>query len=147
MWRTLKKWLFFTNIDLIFFTTGVPDTNNTSTTRTTRMRHKCDMGDTSETRAIQVRHEWYTKDTSVTRVLHEQHKFDTYFHKHIFTSPPLALYLLYGKWKIIRRGKISFQELFFGNASFPCQNAFEKCTTKTELCKNKSYIKKLYTRL
>ena len=27
------------------------------------------------------------------------------------------------------------------------QNAFEKCTTKTELCNGKSYIKDLYTRL
>ena len=35
----------------------------------------------------------------------------------------------------------------FGNASIPCQNAFENCTTKTELCNGKSYIKKLYTRL
>ena len=35
----------------------------------------------------------------------------------------------------------------FGNASFPCQNAFEKCTTKTELCNPKKCIKKLYTRL
>ena len=31
--------------------------------------------------------------------------------------------------------------------SFLCQNAFEKCTTKTELCSGKSYIKMLYTRL
>ena len=30
--------------------------------------------------------------------------------------------------------------------SFLCQNAFEKCTTKTELCSGKSYIKMLYTR-
>ena len=39
------------------------------------------------------------------------------------------------------------EELPFGNASFPCKNAFEICTTKTELCNGKSYIKKLYTRL
>ena len=37
-------------------------------------------------------------------------------------------------------------ELPFGNAFFPCQNAFEKCTTKTKLCNRESYIKKLYTR-
>ena len=43
--------------------------------------------------------------------------------------------------------KVSFVELPFGNAPFPCQNAFEKCTTKTELCNGKSYIKKLHTRL
>ena len=35
----------------------------------------------------------------------------------------------------------------FENASFQCQNGFEKCTTKTELCDGKSYIEKLYTRL
>ena len=27
------------------------------------------------------------------------------------------------------------------------QNSFEKCTTKTELCNSKYYLKKLYTRL
>ena len=31
------------------------------------------------------------------------------------------------------------------NASLPCQDAFEKCTTKIELCNDKSYIKKLHT--
>ena len=35
----------------------------------------------------------------------------------------------------------------FGNFSFPYQNAFEKCTTKTELCNDKGYVRKLYTRL
>ena len=29
-----------------------------------------------------------------------------------------------------------------GNGLFPCQNAFEKSTPKTELCNGKSYIKK-----
>ena len=32
-------------------------------------------------------------------------------------------------------------------ASFPCQNAFEKCTTKTELWNGKTYFKTLCTRL
>ena len=35
----------------------------------------------------------------------------------------------------------------FGNASLPCENTVEKCTTKTEIYNDKSYIKKLYTRL
>ena len=35
----------------------------------------------------------------------------------------------------------------FGNASFQCQNAFEKCSTKTGLRNAKSHIKKFYTRL
>ena len=30
---------------------------------------------------------------------------------------------------------------------FPCQDAFEECTTKAEHCNGKSYIKNLYTRL
>ena len=38
-------------------------------------------------------------------------------------------------------------KLPFGYALFSFQNAFEKCTTKPELCHRKSYIKKLYTRL
>ena len=36
---------------------------------------------------------------------------------------------------------------FLQNALFPCQNALQKCTTKTELCNGKSYIKTLYARL
>ena len=35
----------------------------------------------------------------------------------------------------------------FGNALLTCQNVFEKCSTKSELCKGKNYIKKLYIRL
>ena len=35
----------------------------------------------------------------------------------------------------------------YGNASFPCQNAFLKCNTKTRLYNGKSYIKTLYTLL
>ena len=35
----------------------------------------------------------------------------------------------------------------FGHASFPRQNALEKCTKKTEIYNGKSYIKKLYARL
>ena len=31
----------------------------------------------------------------------------------------------------------------FGNASFPFQNEFKKCTAKTNLSNGKSYIKKL----
>ena len=35
----------------------------------------------------------------------------------------------------------------FEKASFSCQNAFKKCTRKTEPCNSKCYIKKLPTRL
>ena len=39
------------------------------------------------------------------------------------------------------------KKLFYRNNWCPCQNAFEKCSTNTELCNGKSYIKKLHTRL
>ena len=45
------------------------------------------------------------------------------------------------------QGEKQLHSTTFGNASFSCQNAFEKCTAKTELCNGKNYIKKLYTRL
>ena len=47
-----------------------------------------------------------------------------------FHAPILTIWQM----KFTRRGTISFEELSFGNISFPCQNAFETCTTKTELC-------------
>ena len=45
------------------------------------------------------------------------------------------------------QGGEQFHSKEIGNASFPCQNVIENCNPKTELCKGKSYIKKLYTRL
>ena len=41
----------------------MPDTSDTSATRTTQMQHECDISDTSATR---VRHECYTNDMSGT---------------------------------------------------------------------------------
>ena len=67
-------------------------------------------------------------DTSATLAIRERHKCDTSATR-------------------TTRGKISSYELPFGNASLPCQNPFKKCATKTKLFKDKSYIKKLYTRL
>ena len=61
-------------IDLVYFTTQVPDTSNTSATQTTRVQHECDTNDSSATR---VRHEWHECNTSLTRVLHERHECDT----------------------------------------------------------------------
>ena len=96
-----------TLMDLVLFTTRLPDTNDTSATRVKNF------------------------DFVTTRV-------KIYFH---------TLYLLYGKWKSMRRETISFWDLLFGNVYFPCQNAFKKCITKTKLFNEKGYIKKLYARL
>ena len=98
------------------------------------------------------RHECNTSDTSATRALHERQDCDmgeknlilittrvkTYFHIPIFTI-----------WqeKDYKERNNFILSTTFGNASFPCQNTFEKCSTKTRLCDGKSYIKKLYTRL
>ena len=124
-----------TLMDLVLFTTRVPGTSDTSATRVTRMRQECDTSNTSATRVPD------TNDTSATRVKNFDFvttRVKIYFH---------TLYLLYGKWKSIRRETISFWDLLFGNVYFPCQNAFKKCITKTKLFNEKSYIKKFYTRL
>ena len=84
------------------------------------------------------RHEWHGRHECkmraplVTRVWRAKH-----FHTLVFTI---------WQMKTIRRLTISFQELLFGNVSFPCQNAFKKCTTKTKLFNGKCYVNKLYTR-
>ena len=82
------------------------------------MQHERQECKASETR---VRHECYTNewDTSEKILI-----LITAQVKHIFTF----LYLLFGKWKITKR------EQFHSNASFPYQNAFEKCTAKIGLC-------------
>ena len=104
-----------------------------------------DTSDTSNTNATRVWHDWDTSDTSATRVPHEWKILVL-----IATRLKTCFYtviLLYDKWMTTRGGTISFEELPFGNALFPCQNAFKKCTTKTRLFNDKSYIEKLYTRL
>ena len=131
--------------DLVYFTTQVPGTSDTTATQATRVRHKRHEYDRIETRATRVQHE-------STSALHKRHECDTsekfWFWwrnkwKDIFT----LLYQRCGKWKIARKRTISLKELSFGNASFPCRNAFEKCTIKTELCNRESCMQKLYTRL
>ena len=91
---------------------------------TTRVRHKRDTSDTSATWTTRVWHECCPNYTNATRV--RNFNFDNYT---IFAP----LYLPYSKWKMTRTGKISFWELLFGNTFFLCQNAFEKCTPKSEL--------------
>lgn len=81
-------------MDLVYFTTPVPDTSDTSATRAIEVRYKCDTSDTSATRvrheqqksntsatqsATRVRHKCDKSATQVTQVRHErgtQKKFD-----------------------------------------------------------------------
>ena len=115
---------------------------NTSAIRATQVRHKWD---TSETRVLHKRHECYTSATPTTRVRHEWKILilittlvKTYFHTLIFII-----------WKVkdYKERNNFILRTIFENASFPCQNAFKKYTTKTKLFNGKSYIKTLYTRL
>ena len=105
-------------------------------------RHEYDTGPT------RARHEWRECNTNVIGALHEHTsekisilittRLKRYFHIPIFFVWQVKDY----------KGEEQFiLSTTFGNASFPCQNAFEKCTTKTRLCNGKSYIKNLYTRL
>ena len=105
-----------------------------------------------QTRATRMQHEWDTSDTSAPWVLHERHECDTsektlilittrvkpYFHIPIFTI-----------WQVkdYKERNNFILSTTFGNASFPCQNVFQKFNTKSELCNGKSYNKKLYSGL
>ena len=88
-------------------------------------------------------HEQHECDTSATRVknfdfdnnIFSHKKVKTYFHTATFTIWQVEDYKERNNF-ILRAN--------FGNALFPCQNAFEKCTTKTELLNGKSYIKNLH---
>ena len=88
-------------------------------TRMTRVRHKQHECNTSATR---VRHECYTNDTSATRV-------KTYFHTLIFTI-----------WQVkdYKEGNNFILSTTYWNVSFPCQNAFKKCTTKVKFLMEKA---------
>ena len=68
--------------DLVYFTTRVPDTSDTSATRATRVRHKCD---SSATRTTRVRRECYSNDTSAKRMRYFD--FDKETSENIFSHP------------------------------------------------------------
>ena len=122
------------------------DTSDTNARRVRLERYECDK---SETR---VRRECYTNDTSATRALHERHECDTSEKNLILITTRVKTYfhiLSFTLWQVkdYKKWNNFILSTTFGNPSFPYQNAFEKCTTKTRLCNGKSYIKKLYSRL
>ena len=112
-------------------------------TRARHERHKCDTSDTSATRVRherQVRHEWKIFD------------FDNCTSKNIFSHSSVyymaserlqgeeQFHSKYYLWKcLIPVPKC----VWLHQNAFDCQN----CTTKTEICNGKSYIKKLYASL
>ena len=109
----------------------MPDTSDTNATLATRVWHKWDTSDPSATQVLHERHEYDTNATRTTRVRHERKililmmtQVKTYFHIPIFTTWQVKDYKERNNF-ILRTN--------FGNALFPRQNAFEKCTTKTEL--------------
>ena len=89
-------------------------------------QHECDTSNMSD-----------TSDTSSTRV--KNFDFDNDANKNIFSRP----YISYmanqrSQWE---EQFLSFEELLFRNVSFPCQNVFEKCTTKLNFTMPKSISK------
>ena len=96
-------------------------------------QHKSNTNKTSETRATRVRHECYANNTSATRV--KNFDFDSDTSKNILLNP-----YIYCMATERLQGQEKFYELPFENTSFICVNAFKKCTTKTKLFNGKSYI-------
>ena len=81
--------------------------------------------------------ECYTNDTSATRVKKSiliTTRVKSYFHTPMFTI-----------WQVkdYKERNNFIQELPFGNALFPCKNAFVKCTTKAKhlIAKDMLYIR------
>ena len=130
-------------INLINFTIRVPDTSDTNAIWTMRVRYECYTNVTIATRATQARHTWGMSAAQTTRLRHKRKILvlittgvKTYFH-----NPIVAIWQM----KDYKERNNSFWELSFGNVLFLCQNVFEKCTLKNELCNGKIYIKKLHT--
>ena len=123
----------------------MPDTSDTSASRETRMQHECNTSDTSVTSATRVQYECYTNDTSATRTTRVKNfDFENDTGKNMFSHP----YIYYMASERLK-GEEQFhtKNYLLEIISFPCQNAFKKCKTKTKLFNGKSHIKKLYTRL
>ena len=137
----------------------MPHRSDTSATRVTWMQHEWNTSDTSATR---VRHKQHECKTSAARVLHKRHECNTSakrttrgWHKwtiFILITTWVKLYfhtLVFTIWQVNdyeERNNLILTTTF-GNTSFPCQNVFKNCTTKTKLFNGKSHVRKLYTRL
>ena len=79
-----------------------------------------------------------TSDTTATRVLHERRECDTSEKILVLITTKVKTYFDTPTFTICKVKDYKERNSFipsttFGNALFPCQNAFEKCTTKTEL--------------
>ena len=108
-------------------------------TTATRVLHECD---TSATRTKRVRHECYTNDTSAIRV--KNFVFDNETNEeNIFSHP----YISYVANERLQEKNNFIRKTTFWKCMVSMPNAFEKCTTKTELCNSENCIKKLYPRL
>ena len=74
-------------VDLVCFTTRVPDTSDTSVTRVRHERHECNTSATWTTRA---RHQCFTNDTSATQM--KNFDFDNNMSENLFSHPILAIW-------------------------------------------------------
>ena len=115
------------------FLTWVPDKNDTSATQATRVQQ-------SATWALQERRECYTYSTSEIPV--KKFDFDNNTSENIFSLNYIS-YIAYESLQGLEKfhSKNYFLEIP------PFHAKIEKWMTKTKLCKGKSSIKKLYTKL
>ena len=90
-------------------------------------------------------HDCYTSDTSATQTTELRHKLilTSARVKTYFRTPILTIWQM----KDHKERRNSILRNTFWKCLVTKKNAFEKCTTKTELCNGKSYIKKLYTQI
>ena len=125
--RCWRLGISLNTFDLVLFTIQEPDTSDTNATRVRHAQHKCN---TSETWATSV-------GTSETRVLHERHEcdtsekiwFDNNTSKNIFSHP----YIYYTVSERLQGEEQFHSKYYVWKCLIPCQNLFEKFTTKTEL--------------
>ena len=125
--------------DLLYFTTRVLDTSDTSATRAIGVRHEWDKSDTSATRVRHMRHDCYTNDTSVTQVKNFDSDNDT--SENIFSHPYIS-YIANGKWK----EQFDYKNYFLEMPRFHAKMRLKSAPQKLNLVMAKD-IKKLYTRL
>ena len=76
------------HVDLVYFTTWVPDTSYTSVTQTTWVQHESDTANASAKQMTRMRHECYTNNTNATRV--KKFDLDNNTSENIFSHPYIS---------------------------------------------------------
>ena len=113
-------------------------------TGATRMEHKCDT--VQHERNMSATHKEHECSMSATRTTRKRHESKIL----ILITTRVRTYFLHPYISYIANDRLQGEEQFCSKNYLlekprSYQNAFEKCSTKTELCNAKSYVKKLST--